>query len=74
LTSGYDAKKADADLRKAFSTVIAETSGSEKDEDEVAAWLTKVGLDRLQSPRNDALRKQVALAAKNPKSASPGMR
>jgi len=62
LTSGYDAKKADADLLKAFSTVIAETSGSEKDEDELVAWLKKVGLDRLQAPRNDVLRQQVATA------------
>jgi len=62
VTSGYDDKKADADLRRAFSTVIAEISGSEKDDDEVAAWLKNVGLDRLQSPRNEALRKQVAAA------------
>lgn len=62
LTSGYDAKKADADLRKSFSAVIADLSGSEKDDDEIVAWLKGVGLDRLQAPRNEALRKQVATA------------
>ena len=60
LTSGYDTKKADAELRRTFSVVIAELEGAEKDEDELATWLKNVGLDRLQSPHNDALRKQVA--------------
>jgi len=74
LTSGYDAKKADSELRNTFAAVIAELEGAEKDEDEVAVWLKNVGLDRLQSPRNDALRKQVAttlISFTDPEAAPP---
>ncbi|MFZ5909497.1 MAG: hypothetical protein ACOYYU_05730, partial [Chloroflexota bacterium] len=62
LTGGYDSKKADAELRKAFSVAIKEIGAPIDDRDEVANWLKGKGLDRLQSGKNDALRKQVALA------------
>ena len=62
LTSGYDAKKADAELRKSLSGVIADFNDSEKDDEAITEWLKKVGLDRLQAPRNEALRRQIATA------------
>ncbi len=62
LTSGYDAKKADAELQKAFTAAIQQIGGPVKDKDALANWLKGVGLDRLQAKKNEALRRQVALA------------
>jgi formylglycine-generating enzyme required for sulfatase activity len=62
LTRGYDAKKADRELRDAFVQVIKDSGSSVESTDDIATWLKNVGLDRLQAPKNDALRKQVANA------------
>lgn len=60
LTKNYDAKKADKDLRSAFAESIKESGSSVESDDGLADWLKNVGLDRLQSPKNESLRKQVA--------------
>ena len=57
-----DQKKADRDLKKAFSEAIQSIGAPEKDDDEFLEWLKKLGLDRLQAPKSVALRRQVALA------------
>jgi formylglycine-generating enzyme required for sulfatase activity len=62
LTGGFDAKKADTDLQKAFKSATQEIGAPADEEDNLANWLKGVGLDRLQAPKNDALRRQVALA------------
>ena len=62
LTKKYDAKKADKELRSAFAEVIKETGSSGESDEDLAEWLKDVGLDRLQAPKNESLRKQVAQA------------
>ncbi len=74
LTKKYDAKKADKDLRTAFAEVIKESGSSVKSDEDLAGWLKSVGFDRLQSPKNETLRKQVATAIisfTNPNSSPP---
>jgi len=62
LTKGYDAKKADRELLNAFVEVIKASNSSVESSEDITGWLKNVGLDRLQGPKNDALRKQVACA------------
>lgn len=62
LTKGYDAKKADQELRDAFTAAIKNSGASIKSDEGISSWLKNVGLDRLQAPKNEALRKQVANA------------
>lgn len=62
LTKGYDNRKADVDLQKAFSDAIKELNAPVDEPDALVNWLKRVGLDRLQAPKNDELRRQVALA------------
>jgi formylglycine-generating enzyme required for sulfatase activity len=59
---GYQQAKDDEDLLKAVQTALAEAGAPADDEDALARWLKGVGLDRLTSQRNDALRRQVARA------------
>ncbi len=61
ITSGYDRKKAELELQKAFSEAIKAAGAPSNDED-LMNWLTGVGLDRLQSDKNDILRQKVAQA------------
>ncbi|MCI0555710.1 MAG: SUMF1/EgtB/PvdO family nonheme iron enzyme [Anaerolineae bacterium] len=62
LTRGYDAKKADRELQSAFSEIIKDSGSSVGSDEDLADWLKGVGLDRLQAPKNEVLRKQVAHA------------
>ncbi len=62
LTKGYDAKKADKELRDAFTEAIKNSGASTESDEDITNWLKNVGLDRLQAPKNEALRKQVANA------------
>jgi predicted NACHT family NTPase/formylglycine-generating enzyme required for sulfatase activity len=62
LTGFYDSKRSDEDLRKVFTDVIQKMGASAKDKDQLSSWLKNVGLDRLQSEKNAALRRQMALA------------
>ena len=61
LTGFYQAKKAEKELQTAFMGAIQKI-GAPDDEDQLVRWLKKQGLDRLQADKNDALRRQVALA------------
>ncbi len=74
LTKGYDAKKADKELLTAFTEVIKSGNPSTESEEQVLVWLKNKGFDRLQSPKNHALRKQVAhslIGFTDPKSPPP---
>jgi len=74
LTKGYDAKKSDKELLNAFVEVIKASNPSVESSEDMADWLKNVGLDRLQAPKTNALRKQVAHALigfTNPKLAPP---
>jgi len=55
-----DAEK-DEELRKVVEAALKAAGVPTDDPDEVVAWLKRVGLDRLQAKRNDALRRQVAM-------------
>ncbi|MEW6086580.1 MAG: SUMF1/EgtB/PvdO family nonheme iron enzyme [Chloroflexota bacterium] len=55
-------KKADKDLRSSFAEVIKESGSSIESDEDLAGWLKSVGLDRLQSPKSETLRRQVATA------------
>jgi formylglycine-generating enzyme required for sulfatase activity len=59
---GYRQAKDDQALLKAVQTALAEAGAPADDEDALVRWLKGVGLDRLTSQRNDALRRQVARA------------
>jgi hypothetical protein len=59
---GYRQAKDDQALLKAVQTALAEAGAPAGDEDALVRWLKGVGLDRLTSQRNDALRRQVARA------------
>jgi len=51
LTKGYDAKKADKELRPAFTEAIKASGSSDESDENLADWLKNVGLDRLQAQR-----------------------
>jgi formylglycine-generating enzyme required for sulfatase activity len=62
LTKGYDAKKAEKELLNTFVEVIKASASSVESSEDISGWLKNVGLDRLQTPKNDVLRRQVANA------------
>jgi formylglycine-generating enzyme required for sulfatase activity len=59
---GYRQAKDDEALLKAVQIALAQAGAPADDEDALVRWLKGVGLERLTSQRNDALRRQVARA------------
>ena len=62
LTKGYDKAKSDKILYNSFISALGKIDGPINDSSEVVSWVKKVGLDRLQIPKNKALREEFALA------------
>jgi formylglycine-generating enzyme required for sulfatase activity len=62
LTSGYEKKKAEKALQKAFTEAIKKLDAPVKAKEDLAGFLANLGLDRLQTDKNHALREQFAQA------------
>jgi formylglycine-generating enzyme required for sulfatase activity len=62
LTGGLKKAKAEKDLQAAFISAFKKMDAPVDDDAKLADWLKGVGLDRLQSPKNSALREQTAIA------------
>jgi formylglycine-generating enzyme required for sulfatase activity len=60
LTRGYDQKKAELELQKAFYDAIKLSGAPVNDDDALINWLKEVGLSRLQANNNHSLRRLVA--------------
>jgi len=65
LTGGYQSKKAEKSLQKAFTDAIKKLDSQNRDEDDLARYLTGLGLHRLQVEKSSALREQFAQAILN---------
>jgi len=65
LTGGYQKKKAENELQKAFTEAIKKLEAPQGDEDDLIRYLTGLGLHRLQVEKNTALREQFAQAILN---------
>lgn len=60
ITGGFDRKKAEEELQKAFMEAIKSAGAPSSGDDNVAKWLKGMGLDRLQEKKNHLLRMKVA--------------